>query len=107
MRASPLAAKTIGTTPLEKRPGLAGGLSNFGPGIAAADFPRVLGRFYRGDSSRQSPGTGLGLSLVASVGRLHGFGLKLLSVPAGCCIELECWQDAAGARSAAPPPETS
>jgi signal transduction histidine kinase len=77
-----------------------------GPGIAAADFPRVLGRFYRGDSSRQSPGTGLGLSLVASVGRLHGFGLKLLSLPAGCCIELECWQDAAGARAAAPPLET-
>lgn len=62
-----------------------------GPGIAAADFPKVLRRFYRADRSRQTPGTGLGLSLVASIARLHGFDLVLEDRAAGCCIEIECW----------------
>lgn len=62
-----------------------------GPGIPAADFSKVVRRFYRADRSRQTPGTGLGLSLVASIVRLHGFGLVLEDREAGCCIELECW----------------
>jgi signal transduction histidine kinase len=66
-------------------------VADSGPGIAAADFTNVLRRFYRADRSRQTPGTGLGLSLVASIVRLHGFGLVLDDRAAGCCIELECW----------------
>ena len=34
-------------------------------------------RFYRLDRSRHLPGTGLGLSLVAAIVRLHGFGLTV------------------------------
>ncbi|MDB6107268.1 MAG: two-component sensor [Gammaproteobacteria bacterium] len=63
-----------------------------GPGIPAGDFPKVLRRFYRADRSRHTPGTGLGLSLVASIARLHGFGLVLDDRDAGCCIAIECWQ---------------
>jgi signal transduction histidine kinase len=66
-------------------------VADSGPGIAAADFPKVLGRFYRADPSRNTPGTGLGLSLVAAIARLHGFGLALCGQGAGCCIELKCW----------------
>lgn len=33
-------------------------------------------RFYRGESSRTTPGTGLGLSLVAAVVKLHGARLE-------------------------------
>lgn len=43
-----------------------------GPGIAQADRERVLKRFVRLEASRTRPGTGLGLSLVAAVARLHG-----------------------------------
>jgi signal transduction histidine kinase len=66
-------------------------VADSGPGIPSADFTKVMRRFYRADRSRQTPGTGLGLSLVASIVRLHGFGLVLEDRKAGCCIELECW----------------
>jgi signal transduction histidine kinase len=42
-----------------------------GPGIPPEDRNRVTQRFVRLESSRNSPGTGLGLSLVAAVARLH------------------------------------
>ena len=47
-------------------------VADHGPGIAAADRDRVLKRFVRLDESRSQPGTGLGLSLVSAVARLHG-----------------------------------
>jgi signal transduction histidine kinase len=48
-----------------------------GPGIAPEDRERVLKRFVRLEKSRTEPGTGLGLSLVQAVGRLHGGGVRL------------------------------
>ncbi len=48
-----------------------------GPGIPAKDRERVLKRFVRLEESRTQPGTGLGLSLVAAVARLHGGELRL------------------------------
>jgi signal transduction histidine kinase len=42
-----------------------------GAGIPEEDRARVTERFVRLESSRNSPGTGLGLSLVAAVARLH------------------------------------
>jgi signal transduction histidine kinase len=71
-------------------------VSDTGPGIPAGDFPRVLQRFHRGDRSRQTPGTGLGLSLVASIARLHNFELVLREGQSGCCLELECWTHEVG-----------
>ena len=43
-----------------------------GPGIPEADRRRVLERFVRLEKSRSEPGSGLGLSLVDAVTRLHG-----------------------------------
>jgi signal transduction histidine kinase len=52
-------------------------VNDTGPGIAAQDRARVLERFVRLEESRNSPGTGLGLSLVAAVARLHDAKLTL------------------------------
>jgi signal transduction histidine kinase len=52
-------------------------IADCGPGIPAEDRNRVLDRFVRLDGSRTAPGSGLGLSLVAAVARLHGAKLNL------------------------------
>jgi signal transduction histidine kinase len=48
-----------------------------GPGIAEEDRERAVRRFVRLEASRTKPGTGLGLSLVAAVARLHDGSLRL------------------------------
>jgi two-component system OmpR family sensor kinase len=60
-----------------------------GPGIPAADQPHVFERFWRGDQSRSrnTGGSGLGLSLAAAVVAAHGGTIGLTSEPgAGTCI---------------------
>ena len=52
-------------------------VADSGPGIPAADRERVLERFVRLDAARSTPGSGLGLSLVSAVARLHGARLDL------------------------------
>jgi signal transduction histidine kinase len=52
-------------------------VADSGPGVPEADRIRVLERFVRLDPSRHMPGSGLGLSLVAAVARLHGARLAL------------------------------
>lgn len=54
-----------------------------GPGIPAADQPRVFERFYRVDRtrSREKGGTGLGLSIVKHVVALHGGTISVKSRP--------------------------
>lgn len=48
-----------------------------GPGIPVGERKSVTRRLYRGDATRQQPGNGLGLSLVAAIARLHGFSLSI------------------------------
>ena len=61
-----------------------------GPGIPENERQAVLKRFFRSDRSRHKPGTGLGLSLVAAVARLHGGQLTIESGSdgKGCRITL-------------------
>ena len=58
-----------------------------GPGIPAPDRERVLKRFVRLDSSRRTPGTGLGLSLVAAIAELHGGRIELIDNQPGLRVE--------------------
>jgi signal transduction histidine kinase len=52
-------------------------VADTGPGIAPQDRQRALQRFVRLEKSRSQPGSGLGLSLVAAVARLHGGSIRL------------------------------
>jgi len=52
-------------------------VSDHGPGVPVSERERVLDRFVRLEASRSEPGSGLGLSLVAAVARLHGGSLRL------------------------------
>lgn len=52
-------------------------VGDHGPGISEQNRERVLKRFVRLEESRTRPGTGLGLSLVAAVARLHRGGIRL------------------------------
>lgn len=52
-------------------------VADSGPGVPQGERDNVLKRFYRLDPSRNTPGSGLGLSLVAAVARMHGAELRL------------------------------
>lgn len=51
-------------------------ISDNGPGIPADLLPRIGERFYRPPGQQQS-GSGLGLSIVHHIARLHGMGVTL------------------------------
>lgn len=59
-----------------------------GPGIPEADRRRATERFFRGESARNTPGSGLGLALVQAVATLHGGELLLGDNDPGLCCEL-------------------
>ena len=52
-------------------------VSDEGPGISFGEREKATDRFYRGETARSTPGSGLGLSLVLAVANLHGGGLRL------------------------------
>ena len=64
-------------------------VSDSGPGIRENEQEAVTRRFYRSDKSRTTFGSGLGLSLVSAIVKLHGFRLTLTSGP-GCVAEIAC-----------------
>ncbi len=59
-----------------------------GPGIPIEQRNHVLRRFYRLQRSRNRPGNGLGLSLVAAVASLHGAHIVMADNSPGLRIEL-------------------
>ncbi|HTX06032.1 MAG TPA: HAMP domain-containing sensor histidine kinase [Steroidobacteraceae bacterium] len=67
-----------------------------GPGIPDADRPRATERFFRGDTSRATPGVGLGLSLVEAIARVHGGSLELTDNHPGLLAQMLIERGAAG-----------
>jgi len=63
-------------------------VSDEGPGIPGDEIRNVFKRFYRLERSRQTPGNGLGLSLVAAVARLHGAQIETLDNVPGLTVRL-------------------
>jgi two-component system OmpR family sensor kinase len=62
---------------------IAARISDTGPGIAAAELPRIFDRFYRVEKARgEAPaGTGLGLAIVQRILQLHGSPIEVDSRP--------------------------
>lgn len=72
-----------------------------GPGIPDADRSKAAQRFYRGDTSRGTPGVGLGLSVVEAIAKLHGGALELAENHPGLRAQLTI------ERSVAPAPASA
>ncbi|WP_457333257.1 sensor histidine kinase [Rhizobacter sp. P5_C2] len=58
-----------------------------GPGIAAADLPRLFERFWRGNGSAHQ-GAGLGLSICREIARAHGWTLAAANAQGGAEFSL-------------------
>jgi signal transduction histidine kinase len=54
-----------------------------GPGVPAAELPRLAERFYRVDRARRLPGNGLGLAIVSATATLHGGSLQVRNAEPG------------------------
>ncbi len=59
-----------------------------GPGIPEAEREQVFRRFYRLDRSRATPGSGMGLALVAAIGEIHGIEIQLSDSEPGLRVTL-------------------
>ncbi|MGC9325832.1 MAG: sensor histidine kinase, partial [Desulfomonilia bacterium] len=56
-------------------------VSDSGSGITEQDLPHIFDRFFRSDSSRSTPGNGLGLSLSQSIIKAHEGEISVTSAP--------------------------
>jgi two-component system OmpR family sensor kinase len=69
-------------------------VADAGPGLTGQQQAMVFERFYRGDASRgrggeggeQTGGSGLGLSIVASVAEAHGGRARVEAAPGAGCV---------------------
>lgn len=77
---------TVSVGNAEGHPTLA--VTDTGPGIPAEERGNVLRRLYRLERSRTTPGSGLGLSLVAVIAELHDAKLTLEDAGPGLRVEL-------------------
>ncbi|KQT53042.1 MULTISPECIES: sensor histidine kinase [unclassified Aureimonas] len=59
-----------------------------GPGIPEAEREKVFRRLYRLDRSRETPGNGLGLALVASIAELHDARREVGDADPGLSVRL-------------------
>jgi len=60
-----------------------------GPGVPAHERENIFSRFVRLDSSRSTPGHGLGLNLVAAVASAHRGRARALPTERGLAVELQ------------------
>lgn len=63
-------------------------ISDTGPGIPKSEYSKVTQRFYRLDSSRTTPGSGLGLALVSAILQLHNMEMQFSDNKPGLLVEI-------------------
>ena len=88
-----------GTVKMELRKTSAGpqvSIADTGPGIPAAEREVVLQRFYRSERTKHLPGSGIGLSIVSAVLRVHDFTMKMASAEPGVRVIIDCWSRTLG-----------
>ena len=81
-------ANTVINIVLTTGPDLLLVVADHGPGMSEADRARATERFFRAEPARNTPGSGLGLSLVEAVAHLHGGTLKLMDNDPGLRAEV-------------------
>jgi signal transduction histidine kinase len=64
-------------------------VTDTGSGINEQERDAVLRRFYRSEKTGHTSGLGLGLNLVTSIVKLHGFRFTIVPGP-GCVVEIAC-----------------
>jgi signal transduction histidine kinase len=79
---------TIGLQLRRERGEIVAAVADDGPGIPPEERAKALRRFYRLEASRTTPGSGLGLALVAAVADLHGARISLLDHSPGLVVEI-------------------
>jgi signal transduction histidine kinase len=65
-----------------------GVVADTGPGIPAEEREKVFQPFYRLERSRSTPGSGLGLAMVAAIANMHGIGIELAGNDPGLRVTL-------------------
>ena len=82
-------------------------ITDTGPGIPASERDKVFRRFYRLETSRTTPGSGLGLALVKAVADLHGAAVELSDNRPGLRVRIRFLADSEiGARKVSTPGES-
>ena len=71
-------------------------VADTGPGIPAAEHDLVLQRFYRSKSTEHHAGSGIGLSIVSAVLRVHDFTMRLANADPGVRVIIDCWSRSLG-----------
>lgn len=80
-------------------------ISDNGPGIPPEEHGNVFQRFYRLETSRTTPGNGLGLSLVRAIADLHDIPIRFDDNHPGLKVTITVQPNAAPADQAVPRPE--
>jgi signal transduction histidine kinase len=63
-------------------------ISDTGPGIPVEQQEKVFRRFYRIERARSTPGSGLGLALVAAIAKYHAATVTLADAAPGLAISI-------------------
>jgi len=81
----------VGVRLLHRAAGAQIDISDTGAGINESERGAVLNRFYRSGNDLQTPGYGLGLSIVMAIIRLHDFEFELGDANPGTRATVFCW----------------
>ncbi len=69
--------------------GVALAVTDDGPGVPEAERGRIFERFFRAEHSRTTPGSGLGLAMVAAVAELHGATVEAEDAGPGLRVRID------------------